>query len=143
MQIPVRISNRIWLDLRMFRQIVTFRALDVDNTIDDGVVYVNSFRTKFSRKGLGQSSHCEFAGGERATEGRSFCFGSASLIYDGYDQKEILLIAAVAEVKISVGGCSAFVFCNSIGRTAWLKRKAPRLYKSVSSLPYLKDVLTH
>ena len=73
MQVPVCVCNSLWLDFgfRMV-ELVVGRSFNVNYSIDDGMVDVNSLRSKLPRQRLCERPHCKLASRKRCTQSRTF-----------------------------------------------------------------------
>lgn len=78
MQMPVRIRNRLGVDLRLLGQPVRLRARDVNHAVDDGVRDVHAFRAEFPSERLRHGAQGELHGREGGEEGGAFDGGGGA-----------------------------------------------------------------
>lgn len=78
MQMPIRVRNRLGVNLRLLGQSVRLRPGDVDHAVDDRVRDVHALGAEFAGEGLRQGAQGELHGGEGGEEGGAFDGGGGA-----------------------------------------------------------------
>lgn len=78
MQMPIRIRNRLRVNLRLLGQAIRLGARDVDDAVDDRVSDMYALGAELPREGLGHGAEGEFHGGEGGEEGGAFDGGGGA-----------------------------------------------------------------
>ena len=75
---PIRIRNRLWINLRLLRQPVRLVPGYVNHAVDDRMRDMHALGTEFPSEGLRHGAEGEFHGGEGGEEGGAFDGGGGA-----------------------------------------------------------------